>query len=266
MSLRARTLDFFVEPRVEPTVREPAAPAPPHPQPRIPGQRAFLAPAPPEPLRPAELAAAVRSGHPRPATHPPLRAAVLGTTTDSVPLGALLANSLRAAAGAPAAALALWAPEAATAAYGRPATIAASRLAARLCSRGLPAAARGRLAWLALEAHPVAATVAVRRAAGTLEVPLVTVLAGPRCDVVEALLAEQDLVVVAASEPDGPLARLAVAGCTAAALAGAPPASGPARWIARTGFLGAGALGEPLRSFVRELAADAAPGTDEVAW
>src|ERR1044072_2906475 len=38
------------------------------------------------------------------------------------------------------------------------------------------------------------------------------VLASPRCEVVESLLTEQDLVVVASAEPDGPLARLAVAG------------------------------------------------------
>ena len=69
--------------------------------------------------------------------------------------------------------------------------------------RGLPATARGRLAWMALDAHPVAAAVAARRAAGALEVPLVVVLAGPRCEVVEGLLAEQDLVVVACAEPDG---------------------------------------------------------------
>jgi hypothetical protein len=109
--------------------------------------------------------------------------------------------------------------------------------------------------------------VAARRAAAALEVPLVVVLSGPRGEVVEGLLAEQDLVVIVASEPDGPLARLAVAGCAAPALSCPPPAAGPVRWLARGGLAGAHALPASLRSFVRELAAaPAAAEPFEVAW
>ncbi len=248
MSLRTRALHLFVEPRAD-------APAP----------RGFLPPEPGRPAAPAP-AAAVRAARATPATRAPLRAAVLGPAAESVPLGAVLANALRAAAGAPAAALALWIPGTAPAGGGGPAGLAASRLAARLSARDLPAAARGRLAWLALEAHPVAAAVAARRAAGALELPLVTVLAGPRCEVVEGLLADQDLVVIAATDPEGPLARLAVAGCVAPAVACAPPAPGPPRWAARSGFAGTRRLPAPVRSLVRELAAAPAPGAHEAAW
>jgi hypothetical protein len=179
---------------------------------------------------------------------------VLGSPADGVPIGALLANALRSAAGASTAVLAVWVPDARPAFRGGPATLAASRLAARLSARGLAAAGCGRLAWMALDDHPVAAAVAARRAASAVDVPLVVVLTGPRCEVVEGLLGEQDLVVVC-TDPDGPLARLAVAGCAAAALACAPPPPGPSRWLARSGAAGPRGLRAPLRSLVRELAA-----------
>lgn len=244
MSLRARALDHFVEPRTAPPRRDGAA-----------GTRGeYLAPVAPPALR--GRAAATRF---------PLRAAVLGPVGEAVPVGALLANALRSAVGASTAALAVWAPGSA-AVRGGPATPAASRLAGRLAARGLPAVGRGRLAWMALDDHPVAAAVATRRAAGALEVPFVVVLAGPRCDVVESVLAEQDLVVVATAEPDGPLARLAVAGCTVAALACAPPAPGVARWVARSGAAGCRGLPAPLRSLVGELARVPQPEPLEAAW
>ena len=239
MSLRARAVEYFVEPR---------------------------AAARPEGAFPAPVAAPRVAGRARAATRLPLRAAVIGTATDAVPLAALLANALRSCAGAQTAALGVWTPGASTRLRGGPATLAASRLTARLSARGLPASARGRLAWMALDAHPVAAAVAVRRAAGALEVPLVVALAGPRCDVIEGLLAEQDLVVIACTEPDGPLARLAVAGCTAAALACKAPQPGPARWLARSGTAGGRGLPVALRALVRELAAHQETEPIEAAW
>jgi hypothetical protein len=238
MTLLARALEYFVEPR-------PAAPQ----------EGGFLAPVAP-PRAPGRV---------RPATRLPLRAAVLGAAAEAAPVGALLANALRSSAGASAAALAVWAPGGVALRRG-PSGLAASRLAARLTARGLPAVARGRLAVLALEDHPVAAAVAARRAAGALEVPLVTVITGPRCEVIEGVLAEQDLVVVACAEPDGPLARLAVAGCSAAALACEAPPPGPARWLARTGIAGSRALPVPLRSLIRELGQLPEPEPTEVAW
>ena len=64
---------------------------------------------------------------------------------------------------------------------------AAARLAARLSAHGLPARARGRLAWLALPAEPDAAAAAVRRASAIVEGPLVSALAGARPAELEAL-------------------------------------------------------------------------------
>jgi hypothetical protein len=245
VSLRARALDHFVEPRTAPPRRDGSDA----------GTRGeYLAPIAPPAL-----------GGRMAATRFPLRVAVLGSVGEAVPVGALLANALRSAVGVSSAALAVWAPGSATV-RGGPATPAASRLGARLAVRGLPAVSRGRLAWMVLDAHPVAAAVATRRAAGALEVPFVVVLAGPRCDVVESVLAEQDLVVVATAEPDGPLARLAVAGCTVAAFACAPPAPGVARWIARSGAAGTRGLATPLRSLVGELARVPEPGPREPAW
>lgn len=228
--LRARAVDFFIEPRD-------ASPAP------------------------AGLRAAPRTSV-RAATRLPLRAAVLGSAADAVPVAGMLANALRSASGASTAAVAVWAPGASLA-RGRPAALGASRLAARLTARGLPASARGRLAWLRLDDHPVAAAVAVRRAAGALDVPLVAVLGGPRCEVIEGLLGEQDLVLVVAGEPDGPLVRLAVDSCAGAAVAHGVCPPGPARWLALAGLAGAHGLDTPVRGIVRELAA---PAVEEATW
>ena len=99
-------------------------------------------------------------------------------------------------------------------ATGRPppasATRPAARLAARLAARGLPAIARGRLAWLGLPEDPAAAADAVRRASSLVAGPLVTALAGSRPPALEDLVAEHDVAVVAA-DPAGALARAAVA-------------------------------------------------------
>ena len=243
--LRARAVDFFIEPREAPHV------APEHARRRAP---LVAVPA-------ASPRVSVRA-----ATRLPLRAAVLGSATDAPPVASMLANALRASAGASTAAVAVWAPGAASpfAPRGGPAALGASRLAARLTARGLPAAARGRLAWLRVDDHPVAAAVAVRRAAGALDVPLVAVLGGPRCEVIEGLIDEQDLVLVVAGEPDGPLAQLAVDSCACAAVAHGACAPGPARWLALAGLAGAHGLAGPVRGLVRELAAP--PAVGEAAW
>ena len=64
---------------------------------------------------------------------------------------------------------------------------------------GCPRRRAGGWRGCALDDHPVAAAVAVRRAVGALDVPLVVVLGGPRCDVIEGLIDEQDLVLVVAA-------------------------------------------------------------------
>jgi hypothetical protein len=79
-------------------------------------------------------------------------------------------------------------------------------------------------------------------------------LAGPRADPLEAVIREQDLAVVVTGEPDGPLARIALATSPVPAVACSPlpPA---ARWPALAGIAGARVLGEPVRAAVRRLAA-----------
>ena len=117
------------------------------------------------------------------------RALVLGSVRDAVPVAAALAGGLRERA--PGAVLLTWpAPEAPRPALGTP---GASRLAAGLQARGLAAVARGRLAWVALgedELH------LARRALAVVDVPAVVAVTGPRSAASDALLAEQDQVVL----------------------------------------------------------------------
>jgi hypothetical protein len=163
---------------------------------------------------------------------PAMRAVVLGAAREAAPLAAAVALSLRA----PAALAAVWEPGAPDV---RPsaATRAAARLAARLAAHGLPAVARGRLAWLALADGAEAAAAAVRRASAIVEGPLVTALTGARPPVLDDLVAEHDLAVVAA-DPASPLAHAALAalaGRGVAAEACAPLGRGLPRRLALAG-------------------------------
>jgi hypothetical protein len=201
------------------------------------------------------------------------RAAVLGAPGEAPPVAAVLAGALRARCGAPAAAVALWAPRTATGGNDRPlvagpATPAASRLAGRLCECGLPAVPRGRLAWLALPDDAPAAAGTARSAAAALEPPLVLSLSGPRTDPLEEVLREQDLLVVVTREPDGPLARAAIAAAPVPAVA-TRPLPGPARLLALAGLTGARAPAEPLRAALKGTASGLEPAatSDEApAW
>ena len=141
------------------------------------------------------------------------RAVVFGRAGEAVPVAAALAGGLREQQRAAGALLVTW-PSAAPprAALGTP---AASRLAARLQARGLGAVARGRLAWLALRADEFGFAA---RATAAVGVPAVIAVTGPRTAATDALLAEQDLVVLVLGGDAQPgLAALALAG-----LAGCP--------------------------------------------
>jgi hypothetical protein len=117
---------------------------------------------------------------------------------------------------------------------------AARRLAAALAARGHAASAAGRLAVVALPSDGQAAESAVRRlAAGPAECPVVLVLAGPRSQAADELLAEQDLVLVARrGEEDATVADLAVHALAARGLAvgSLPVPHGPARILAARGL------------------------------
>jgi hypothetical protein len=108
------------------------------------------------------------------------RAVVLGALKDAPPLAAAVALTLRAGERAPSGLVATWHAGGDDRISRGVATRSASRLAARLAGRDLPAAARGRLAWLQLPAEPVAAAAALRRAQAAVHGPVVTALAGAR--------------------------------------------------------------------------------------
>jgi hypothetical protein len=95
-----------------------------------------------------------------------------------------------------------------------PASRGARRLAAALDARGLAAQACGRVAVVALDADPASAVAGAGRAAAAAgEAPVVLGLGGPRPAAFDALLAEQDrLLVLARPGADEALGALAVAG------------------------------------------------------
>jgi hypothetical protein len=193
------------------------------------------------------------------------RAVALGSPRDTIPLAAALALTFRAAERTPTALVAAWGAQEpaaispsgaqAAAAISSPrrrggfAAPAAARLAARLGRRELPAAARGRLVWLPLPDEPSAAATALRSAAAVVEGPVVTALAGPRPAVLEPVVEEHDLVIVAA-EPGTALAEAALAALadrSVSAIACRPLPRGPARALALAG-LAAPRLDPPLHA------------------
>jgi hypothetical protein len=185
----------------------------------------------------------------------PMRAVVLGTADDAPPLAAALAGALRAVSRAPAAVTAVWSPVPSEPHDPTPLALPASRrLAARLSARGLEASARGRLAWVALPSAPGEAAAAMRRVA-VVDSAVVVAFGGPRSPALDALLPEQDLIVVVAPDPTGPLARSALAGLERepGAVVACRPLPRPARLVALAGMGGARLLDPSLRSVVRRL-------------
>jgi hypothetical protein len=181
----------------------------------------FVAPAPTARVEPAALP-------------PAARAVVLGAAEAAVPLAAALALSLRAGTPPLVAVSGVADERAPRAAASRGAT----RLAAHLSAHGLPARAHGRLAWLTLPADPEAAAATVRHASAIVEGPLVSALTGARPAVLDALVAEHDLAVVAA-DPESALARAALARLAEAGVAAsahAPLARGLRRTLAMAGL------------------------------
>jgi hypothetical protein len=189
------------------------------------------------------------AGAPLPAA---CRAAVLGRPREVTPLAAALALTLRAADRRPAALVAVWGAAVPAAA---PAVRAAKRLAA---AAGDGAAARGRLAWLALPAEPARAVDVLVEAAAVVDAPLVTALGGARPPALEGLVSGHDLVVVAAA-PDSQLAEAAVGRLAergVPAVACRPLARGVVRALATAGLtaprldLAAAGLAAPHRDLV----------------
>jgi len=176
-----------------------------------------------------------------PAPRTPPGVAVLTAAPDAPALGAALGLALARRHRAPVVAVCVWSGgQPAWPAWRAPALPAARRLAAGLAARGHDAHPAGRLAVVRL-AGP--ADDAARQARGVLAAagaaPAVLALGGPRAAAFDALLAEQDLVVVGMRTGADPiLTRLAVDGLAGAVRACAceVPAAHPARSLAAAGL------------------------------
>jgi len=177
--------------------------------------------------------------------------AVLARPPDAWAAGGAVALGLLAAARASTVVVCVWGagtgPSAAP-----PATPAARRVAGRLAERGHEARASGRLVLLALGAEVGAACAETARVTAALgDEPAVVVLGGVREERADALLADRDRVVVAASGLDDPVADLAAVSLgfvdAAVRVVALAPAA-PARVLAATGV----ALVAPLRTAIEE--------------
>lgn len=182
-----------------------------------------------------EEASAPARAHPAPPA-----VAVLAAAPDAPALGAALGLALARRRRAPVVAVCVWtAGRAALPVWRAPALPAARRLAAGLAARGYDARPAGRLAVVRLAGSDEDAAVAARRAlAAAGAAPAVLALGGPRAAAFDALLAEQDLVVVGTRRGADPvLTRLALAGLAGAVRACAceVPAANPARSFAAAG-------------------------------
>lgn len=176
-----------------------------------------------------------------PSPRTPPGVAVLTAAPDAPALGAALGLALARRRRAPVVAVCVWsARQPAWPAWRAPALPAARRLAAALAARGHDARPAGRLAVVRLTGPAEDAVLQARRvlaAAGAA--PAVLALGGPRSAAFDALLAEQDLVVVGIrSGADPVLAQLAVDGLagTVPACACEVPAAHPARSLAAAGL------------------------------
>ena len=177
-----------------------------------------------------------------PAPRTPSGVAVLTAAVHAQSVGAALGLALARRRGVPAVLVCVWTAERpARPAWRAPALPAARRLAAALAARGHDARPAGRLALVRLPPETGDGAAQARRAlAAAGAAPTVLALGGPRAQAFDALLAEQDLVVVAiANSSDAALASLAVgelAAWTVRACVCDVPQAHPARTLAAAGL------------------------------
>ncbi|MEA2149129.1 MAG: hypothetical protein QOD69_959 [Solirubrobacteraceae bacterium] len=195
-----------------------------------------------------------------PAARTPTGVAVLTAAPDAPALGAALGLALARLQRAPAAVVCVWSSApVAWSAWRAPALPAARRLSAGLAARGHDARPAGRLVVVRLAgAGDEAATQARRAIVAAGAAPAVLALGGPRSPAFDALLADQDLVVVATrSGTDPVLTQLAVAGLAGArrACACEVPAAPPARSLAAAGVVLLPSARRALAGAVAELSA-----------
>jgi hypothetical protein len=203
----------------------------------------FVAP-PPTPPGPTARPEAVSStpvlGRPGDVTASPpeavTSAAVLGRPGEVELIAAALALALRHESRARAAAVALVGPVPPAFGEGSSGTAAARRLGARLEAHGLEAQVRGRLAWARLDPEDPQLVSAARRVT-LVAAPAVLAITAPRTATIDDALGEQDLLVIVAADPEGPLARLAATGLDGAPVVTVRPlARGVSRSLARAGL------------------------------
>lgn len=199
--------------------------------------------------RPPSADSSIRPADAAPAGAPPTRAcavapprtpacvALLAPATEAAGLAAALGLLLARRERAAAAVVCIWAATPMRLPWRAPALPAAARLASALAGRGHAARGSGRLVIVRLAADcEAAAAAALRVIAAAGPAPTVLALAGPRAAAFDALLAAQDLVVVApAPGADPALARLAVAGLERGVVCVVPPAH-PGRSLAAAGI------------------------------
>ena len=163
--------------------------------------------------------------------------AVLAPPADAPALGAVLGLALARRERTRVAVVCVWSPAPTRALWRAPALPAAIHLAAALAARGHDARGSGRLVVVRLAAQcEEAAAEVLRASAAAGSAPVVLALAGPRAAAFDAVLAAQDLVVVALPpEADPALARLAVAGLERGVTCEIPPGH-PARSLAAAGL------------------------------
>lgn len=174
-------------------------------------------------------------------------AAVLGRPGEVEPVAAALALALRRHTKAKAATVAIVGPELPDRAEGG-AAAAARRLAARLGDHGVEAHARGRLAWVRLDPESERLVVGARRVT-LVAAPAVLAVTAPRTAAIDDVLADQDLLVLVAPDPEAPLMRLAAAGLGGAPVVTVRPLGrGLNRALARAGMRAA----PPVRRLLEE--------------
>jgi hypothetical protein len=128
---------------------------------------------------------------------------------------------------------------------------AARRLGTRLEAHGLEALVRGRLAWVRLDPADPNLAAAVRRVV-LVAAPAVLAVTAPRTPAIDAALAEQDLLVIVAVDPEGALAQLAATGLEGASVVTQRPLGrGLSRSLASAGVRAP----RSLHALVRETAA-----------
>lgn len=124
--------------------------------------------------------------------------ALLCRPTDASALGPALAIALARRTRSAISVVGLWRPrDPERAAPRAPASRAAGRLATSLRGRDVPAVAGGRVVRATLPADPDDAVASAERLYAATDAPVVLVIAGPRTDTIDALLARQDALVVA---------------------------------------------------------------------